>query len=143
MISKFTALILVIALISLFLATCAHLTRDEKKVLVRITSRRIGYYGAKNFPVPFIELGQIAQNACDKPGETLPPSEALEIIIEVITRQLDDPLLAVDLKDLIALLELRLDPSLKLIGVTEEDERLIKVAVCAFAEGVSLHPSPG
>lgn len=141
--SKLEALSLSFAVFFSILAACAYLTPTEIDVSIKIVARRLGNYGVKNCPVPFIELGQIAQNACDRPEETLTAAAALEMIIEVITLRLDDPLLAADLKDLLSLLKVRLDASLKLVGLTPELERLIKVAVCAFAQGVKLKPAPG
>jgi hypothetical protein len=127
--------------ITLFFMTCAHLTKSETDLLLKIAARRLGNYGVQYAPIPFTELGQIAGNACNRPDETLTPAAALEVIIEVITLRLDDPLLAADLKDLISLLEVRVDAAFKLIGLTPELERLIKIAVCSFSEGVSMNPS--
>jgi len=128
-------------LIFLFLPTrCALFTPAEQDLIVKITARRFGAHGAKIAPDTFTELGKTARDACDKPGETLTPSQALEMIGQAVGLQLGDPLLAADLKDLAALLGIRFDAAFKLIGVTQEQERLIKIAVCSFAEGVELYP---
>jgi len=130
-----------ILLIFLFLPTrCAFFTPAEQDLIVKITARRFGAHGAQLFPTTFTELGKTARDACNRPGETLTPSAALELIAEAVGLQLGDPLLTADLKDLAALLGIRFDPAFKLIGVTEDQERLIKVAVCSFAEGVELYP---
>jgi len=128
-------------LIFLLLPTrCAFLTPGEQDLIVKITARHFGAHGAQLFPVTFAELGKTARDACDKPGETLTPAAALELIAEAVGLQLGDPLLTADLKDLVGLLGIRFDAAFKLIGVTQDQERLIKVAVCSFAEGVELYP---
>ena len=127
--------------ILLFLPTrCTLFTPAEQDLIVKITARRFGAHGAQLFPTTFTELGKTARDACDKPGETLTPAAALEMIAQAVGLQLRDPLLAADLKDLAALLGIRFDPAFKLIGLTEDQERLIKIAVCSFAEGVELYP---
>ena len=132
-----------ILLIFLFLPTrCALFTPAEQDLIVKISARRFGAHGAQLFPVTFKELGKTARDACDKPGETLTPAAALEMIAQAVGLQLGDPLLAADLKDLVSLLGIRFDAAFKLIGVTQDQERLIKVAVCSFAEGVELYPQP-
>ena len=130
-----------ILLIFLFLpARCSHFTPAEQDLLVKIAARRLGAQGAKMFPETFADLGKTATDACTRPGETLTPSDALELIAEAVGLQLGDRLLAADLKDLAALLGIRFDAAFKLIGVTQEQQRLIKIAVCSFAEGVDLYP---
>lgn len=124
------------------IASCAGLTPAEQDLIVKISARRLGAHGAQLFPTTFDKLGQSAKDACEKPGETLTPAQALEVIAQAITNELEDSLLARDLTDLIALLGVRFDPALKLIGLTEDQERLIKVAVCAFADGVILYKKP-
>ncbi|MBA7602922.1 hypothetical protein ES703_10018 [subsurface metagenome] len=127
--------------ILLFLPTrCAWFTPAEQDLIVKITARRFAAHGAQLFPTTFTELGKTAKDACTRPGETLTPAAALELIAEAVGLHLGDPLLAADLKDLVALLGIRFDAAFKLIGVTQEQERLIKIAVCSFAEGVDLYP---
>lgn len=136
-------IVIPILVIFLFLLTrCAFLTPGEQDLLVKISARRFGAHGAQLFPKTFTELGKTARDACDKPGETLTPAAALEMIAQAVGLQLRDPLLAADLKDLVSLLGIRFDAAFKLIGVTEDQERLIKVAVCSFAQGVELHLQP-
>jgi len=128
-------------LIFLLLPTrCAWFTPAEQDILVKIAARRFGAQGAQLFPKTFAELGKTASEACDKPGETLTPAAALEMIAQAVGLQLGDRLLAADLKDLAALIGIRFDAAFKLIGVTEEQQRLIKIAVCSFADGVDLYP---
>jgi len=128
-------------LIFLLLPTrCAWFTPAEQDILVKIAARRFGSQGAQLFPKTFAALGKTATDACTRPGETLTPAAALEMIAEAVGLQLGDRLLAADLKDLAALLGIRFDAAFKLIGVTEEQERLINIAVCSFAEGVDLYP---
>lgn len=134
-------LVIPLLLIFLFLPTrCAWFTPAEQDLIVKITARRFGAHGANLFPETFADLGKTAADACTRPGETLTPAAALEMIAEAVGLQLGDPLLAADLKDLAALLGIRFDAAFKLIGVTEEQQRLIKVAVCSFAQGVDLYP---
>lgn len=132
--------LLISAILTFTLVSCALLTPAEQDLLVRISARRLGAHGVKLFPITFTALGLIARNACDKPGETLTPAQALETIAQGVDQHQTDPLLAADMKDLIALLGIRFDAGFKLIGLTPEQERLIKVAVCSFAEGVELYP---
>ncbi|GAH31994.1 unnamed protein product [marine sediment metagenome] len=130
-----------ILLILLFLPTrCAWFTPAEQDLIVKITARRFAAHGARLFPETFADLGKTATDACTRPGETLTPAAALEMIAEAVGLQLGDRLLAADLKDLAALIGIRFDAAFKLIGVTQEQERLIKIAVCSFAEGVDLYP---
>ena len=127
--------------IFLFLPTrCSFFTPAEQDLLIQIAARRFGAQGAQLFPKTFAELGKTARQACDQPGETLTPAAALQMIAQAVGLQLGDKLLAADLKDLAALLGIRFDAAFKLIGVTDEQERLIKIAVCSFAEGVDLYP---
>jgi len=130
----------IIAIFAFAFFACAFLTPGEQDLIVKITARRFGAHGAQLFPVTFAELGKTARDACDKPGETFTPSDALELIAQAVGLQLGDPLLAADLKDLVGLLGIRFDAAFKLIGVTQDQERLIKIAVCSFAEGVELYP---
>ena len=130
----------ILAIFAFAFFSCAFLTPAEQDLLVKISARRFGAHGAQLFPVTFKELGKTARDACDKPGETLTPAAALELIAEAVGLQLGDPLLAADLKDLVSLLGIRFDAAFKLIGVTQDQERLIKVAVCSFAQGVELYP---
>ncbi|MBA7630568.1 hypothetical protein ES703_38091 [subsurface metagenome] len=130
----------ILAITAVTLFACALFTPAEQDLIVKITARRLAAHGAKSFPVIFAELGKTARNACDRPGETMAPSDALELIAQSIGLQLEDPLLAADLKDLAQLLGIRFDPAFKLIGVTPEQERRIKIAVCSFAQGVELYP---
>ncbi|MBA7657546.1 hypothetical protein ES703_65485 [subsurface metagenome] len=130
-----------ILLIFLFLlARCAFLATSEQDAIIRITARRLASHGAKSFPVIFAELAITARDACNRPGETMAPSDAFQVIANTVISKLDDRLLAADLKDLAALLGIRLDPGAKLLGLTKEQQRLVKIAVCSFAEGVELYP---
>ena len=139
MIRKFL-LIPILAIFAFAYISCALLTPGEQDTILKITARRLAAHGAQSFPDTFTKLGNTAKDACEQPGETLTPSEALELIAHTVGLTLGDPLLAADLKDLVSLLGIRFDAAFKLIGVTEDQERLIKVAVCAFAEGVELYP---
>jgi len=130
----------ILAIFAFTIVSCALFGPGELDILVKITARRLGAHGARICPKTFTELGKTARDACDKPGETLTPSQALELIAQAVGLQLGDPLLAADLKDLAALLGIRFDPAFKLIGVNQDQERLIKIAVCSFAEGVELYP---
>ena len=130
----------ILAIFAFAFFSCAFLTPGEQDLLVKISARRFGAHGAQLFPDTFKELGKTARDACDKPGETLTPAAALEMIAHAVGLQLGDPLLAADLKDLVSLLGIRFDAAFKLIGVTQDQERLIKIAVCSFAQGVELYP---
>lgn len=133
--------VIYILLITLFLlARCAFLAPSEQDVIVKITARRLASHGAKSFPVIFAELAKTAQDACNRPGETMTPADAFQVIANTVISKLDDRLLAADLKDLAALLGIRLDPGAELLGLTKEQQRLVKIAVCSFAEGVTLYP---
>ena len=137
---RISVVIPILALFSFALFACAFLSPAEQDLVVKIAARRLAAQGVKLFPDTFRDLGKTARGACDKPGETLTPAQALELIAQAVGLQLGDPLLAADLKDLVVLLGIRFDAAFKLIGVTQDQERLIKLAVCSFAEGVNLYP---
>lgn len=132
----------ILALTAVTLFACAFLQPQEQEVLVRIAARRLAGTGVQIFPTVFKDLGKTARDACDLPDETMKPSQALELIAQTIGLTLQDKLLAADLKDLAALIGIRFDAAFNLIGITEDQQRLVKVAVCSFAEGVELYSQP-
>lgn len=131
--------------LAIFLLTsfsCAFLQPQEQEVLIRIAGRRLAGTGVQIFPTVFKDLGKTARDACNLPDETMKPSQALELIAQTIGLTLQDKLLAADLKDLAALIGIRFDAAFNLIGITEDQQRLVKVAVCSFADGVELYSQP-
>lgn len=123
--------------ITLSLMRCALVTGPDKDVIIRITARRIAFHGFEIRPELFASLGEVAKASCEKISDKAEPLEiAFKVIVETITKELDDPLLAQDIQDIIELLGIKFDAAFDLVGLTPEKLKYISIFVCSFSQGV-------
>lgn len=132
------AAVVLLGLTVLLISSCAFFTPQEQELAARIGSRRLAYAGAKHYPELFKSLGTTAEEVCkteDSPGII---TETFRFIALQITNKTADPLLKADLQDLIECMALRVDATFKILEVTQEQLRVLKAALCSFAQGVDL-----
>ena len=123
--------------LALSFMSCALVTGPDKDVIMKITARRIAFHGFELKPELFAYLGEIAKESCEKISDQAEPLEiAFKVIVETITKELDDPLLAQDLQDIIELLGIKFDAAFDLVGLTPEKLKYISIFVCSFSQGV-------
>lgn len=140
--SKFIIFLLSLALIFSFIG-CAFITGPEKDVVIKITARRVAFYGMKIQPVLFTSLGTVAKESCEQTSDQAQPFEiAFKVIIETISTKTKDPLLAQDIKDIVELIGIRFDAAFTLLGLTPENLKFITLFICAFSQGVEAANQP-
>jgi len=134
--SKFILIVLMLCFVGLIIG-CTQMTGQEQDVLIKITSRRIGYHGFKINPEMFTSLGELAGQSCQQAGERAEPMDvAFGVIWKTIAKQTKDPLLAQDLKDVAELIGVKFDAGFTLLGLTEDKLKFINIAICSFSKGV-------
>jgi len=117
--------------------SCALVTGPDKDVIIKITARRIAFHGFELKPDMFTCLGEVAKTSCETIADQ---GTALEVaftaIVERVTKEMDDPLLAQDIQDIVELLGIKFDAAFNLVGLSPEKLKYISIFVCSFSQGV-------
>lgn len=134
--TKFILLLLSFALVFSFIG-CGLMTGPDKDVIIKITARRIAFYGFKLNPDMFTSLGEISKQSCEQTSDQAQPLDiAFKVIVEAISTKTKDPLLAQDIKDIAELIGVKFDAAFTLIGLTPENLKFITLFVCSFSQGI-------
>ena len=131
-----------IALLAMiFLVSCVsfEIGNTEKEMVAKIAARHIGFELNKNYPDIAREVLALSKGilATKDSGETI--RIIVDRIVFVLTSEtISDPLLVMDIQDLIALLGIRVD-----VEITEGQMVIIRAVARNLIEGIELEESYG
>ena len=99
---------------------------DSQEVIAKITARHVGYEIQKKYPDVAKEILVVSENILIADGDVITPL-ITSLTSMLISGFADDPLLVMDIKDLVALV--KIDTG---VEITEDQIRII----CAIAKGL-------
>ena len=128
---------IILFVLSMFLIqACAWIetNTDTSETIARISSRRIGYAIGKDYPKISSEVTAVCRSILIEGNESQDIFKALtDHLAGLLGEQIDDPLLAEEIKDLCSLIEIKPD-----IEIDSQQIRLIKIVAAGVIAGVEL-----
>lgn len=129
---------IILAMIMFLMTGCAdiqeyiQIDQESQEVIARITGRRAGYELAKEYP---IIAGQV-NTVCTKIIATENPdiiAVATKQLVIVLTAEIDDPLLAADITDILTLIKIESG-----VEMTETQIAVIKAVAGGLSAGIEV-----
>lgn len=133
---KISAVLLVVVM---FVFGCTggniQVTQESQEAIAKIMARRVGYELAKEYPEIAVQVSAVCQEIIAQEEPDL-VRIAINGLIVVLAAEIDDPLLAADIRDILKLIEIESG-----IEITDEHMSIVKNVAEALASGIDIYNS--
>ncbi|MCK4328742.1 hypothetical protein KAX02_02760 [candidate division WOR-3 bacterium] len=119
-----------------FLAGCVsfEIGNTEKKLVAKIAARHVGFELEKRYPDIAVEVLALSEGLLVAEEDEIIKVILNRIVFVLTSEIINDPLLIMDIQDLIGLIEIKMD-----IELTEDQMAIIKAVAGGLIEGINLH----
>ena len=109
-----------------------EIDQESQEIIAKITGRRAGYELAKEYPVIADQVNTVCAEIIATESADLIVVAAKQLVI-VLTAEIDDPLLAADITDILTLIKIESG-----VEITEEQIAVIKAAARGLSAGIEI-----
>lgn len=129
---------IVLAMVMFLMVGCAaiqeyvQVDQESQEIIAKITARRAGYELAKEYPVIANQVNTVCAEIIATEGADLIVVAVKQLVI-ALTAEIDDPLLAADITDILTLIKIESG-----IEITGEQIAVIKAVARGLSVGIAI-----
>ena len=130
---------IVLAMVMFLMVGCAaiqehvQIDQDSQEIIAKITGRRAGYELAKEYPVIADQVKTVCMEIIATEDTDLIVVATKQLAI-ALTAEIDDPLLAADITDILTLIKIESG-----VEITENQIAVIKAAAEGLVSGIGIY----